>query len=71
MIDVIVIGAGASGLISSIYAAKNNKKVLLIEKNKDCGKKLLITGNGRCNYYNENQNIKYYHSNDYDFLYIL
>ena len=68
MIDVIVIGAGASGLISSIYAAKNNKKVLLIEKNKDCGKKLLITGNGRCNYYNENQNIKYYHSTDYDFL---
>ncbi len=49
MYDVIVIGAGPAGLISSIKAASRNKKVLLIEKNDQIGKKLLLTGGGRCN----------------------
>lgn len=49
MYDVIVIGAGPSGLMASIMASKNNKKVLLIEKNDKIGKKLEITGGGRCN----------------------
>lgn len=49
MYDVIVIGAGPAGLMASITASKNNKKVLLIEKNNDIGKKLSITGGGRCN----------------------
>ena len=47
--DVIVIGGGASGLFSSILLARNGKSVLLLEKNKILGKKLLITGKGRCN----------------------
>ncbi len=49
MYDVIVIGAGPSGMMASITAAKNQKKVLLLEKNHNLGKKLLITGGGRCN----------------------
>lgn len=49
MYDVIVIGAGPAGMMASIVAAKNNKKVLLLEKNSNLGKKLLITGGGRCN----------------------
>jgi predicted Rossmann fold flavoprotein len=49
MYDVIVIGAGPAGIMASIAAAKNNKKVLLIEKNNEVGKKLLITGGSRCN----------------------
>lgn len=47
--DVIVIGGGASGLFSSILLARKGKSVLLLEKNKILGKKLMITGKGRCN----------------------
>ena len=47
--DLIVIGAGAGGLMASISASKNGKKVALIEKNEKIGKKLYITGKGRCN----------------------
>jgi predicted Rossmann fold flavoprotein len=47
--DVIVIGGGPSGMMSAISAAENGAKTLLIEKNKKVGKKLLMTGGGRCN----------------------
>lgn len=49
MFDTIVVGGGASGMFASIILARKNKKVLLIEHNKILGKKLLITGKGRCN----------------------
>jgi len=49
MYDVIVIGGGPSGMMASIMAATNNKNVLLLEKNNKLGKKMLITGGGRCN----------------------
>jgi predicted Rossmann fold flavoprotein len=49
MYDVIVIGAGPAGLMASITAASRNKKVLLIDKNDHIGRKLEITGGGRCN----------------------
>ncbi len=49
MYDVIVIGAGPAGMMASIMASKKNKKVLLIEKNDRLGKKLELTGGGRCN----------------------
>lgn len=48
MYDVIIIGSGPSGMMGAIMASKNNK-VLLLEKNEISGKKLLITGGGRCN----------------------
>ncbi len=47
--DVIIIGAGASGMMAAGYAAKNGKKVLVLERNADAGEKLKITGGGRCN----------------------
>ncbi len=47
--DVIVVGAGTSGMMAAITAAKQGARVLLIEKNKKIGKKLLMTGGGRCN----------------------
>lgn len=61
MSKVVVIGGGASGLIASIYASINNE-VVVIEKNDICGKKILVTGNGRCNYYNA-----FINSNNYNF----
>ncbi len=49
MSDVIVIGAGAAGMMAAITAAERGKQVLLIEKNKEFGLKIGITGKGRCN----------------------
>ena len=46
---VIVIGGGPAGMMAAITAAKAGNKVTLLEKNKSLGKKLLITGKGRCN----------------------
>jgi len=47
--DVIVIGGGASGMMAAGRAAERGKRVLLLEKNKNLGEKLKITGGGRCN----------------------
>ncbi|MBD8037556.1 NAD(P)/FAD-dependent oxidoreductase [Solibacillus sp. A46] len=49
MYDVIVIGGGPSGLMAAIAAAEKNRKVLLLEKGSKLGKKLAISGGGRCN----------------------
>ncbi len=46
---VIVIGGGPAGMMSAISSAEIGNEVILIEKNKTLGKKLLITGKGRCN----------------------
>lgn len=64
MYDVIIIGAGASGcfLALTLKYKNPNLKVALIEKNDKLGKKLLITGNGRCNLGNTNINIDNYNS---------
>lgn len=52
MSKVIVIGGGAAGMMASITAARNGHKVILLEKNEKLGKKLFITGKGRCNFTN-------------------
>lgn len=49
MQDVIVIGCGAAGMMAAYSAASAGKKVLILEKNEKAGKKLFITGKGRCN----------------------
>ena len=49
MYDGIVIGGGPAGMFAAITAAKQGQKVLLLERNDSLGKKLLITGKGRCN----------------------
>jgi len=48
-IDVIVIGGGPAGMFAAITAAEQGSRVLLLEANERLGKKLLITGKGRCN----------------------
>ncbi len=53
MRKVVVIGGGAAGMMSAITAAQNGKKVVLLEKNEKLGKKIYITGKGRCNLTND------------------
>ena len=62
--DVVILGAGAAGLICAIESAKRNKSVLLIEKSKKIGEKIRISGGGRCNFTNINTNIKKFISNN-------
>ena len=50
--DVIIVGAGASGMIAGICAARRGKKVLIIDRMAKAGKKIYATGNGKCNYTN-------------------
>ena len=49
MSNIIVVGAGAAGMMSAYFAAKNGHNVTIIEKNEKAGKKIYITGKGRCN----------------------
>lgn len=52
MAKVIVIGGGAAGMMAAIIAARNGKEVTVLEQNEKLGKKLFITGKGRCNFTN-------------------
>ena len=47
--DVIVIGGGASGMMASIFSARNGNSTLVLDHNEKLGKKLFITGKGKCN----------------------
>ena len=49
MNKVIIVGGGAAGMLCSVIAARNGCEVFLFEKNEKLGKKLYITGKGRCN----------------------
>lgn len=62
--DIIVIGGGASGLVAAICAAREGASVMILERMPKVGKKLLATGNGRCNYTNRKMHIKYYHTQE-------
>ena len=51
--DVIILGAGAAGLMAAITASRRGRKVLILEKSNKVGKKILMSGGGRCNFTNE------------------
>lgn len=68
MKEVVIVGGGASGLTAAITAARNGKDVTLIERNNKCGKKILITGNGRCNFWNTDENLSHFHSSNSNLL---
>ena len=61
MSRVAIIGAGASGLVCAIEAARKAHTVTVFEKNSKVGRKILATGNGRCNISNENITLSRYH----------
>ena len=51
MRDIAIIGGGASGLVAAITAARLGSNVTIFERQNRIGKKILVTGNGRCNKY--------------------
>lgn len=61
---IIVIGGGAAGMMAALSSKENGGEVLILERNDRIGKKLLATGNGRCNYTNKNLIINNYHGNN-------
>ena len=62
----IIIGAGASGLMTAIKAKTIDNEVIILERNNDPAKKILATGNGRCNYWNDDQDLSNYNSTNKD-----
>ena len=69
METVVVIGGGASGMMAALTAAEDkNNKVILLERQQRVGRKLLATGNGRCNLTNTGATAENYHGDDPDFV---
>lgn len=66
--DIAIIGGGASGLTASIAAARQGVKTVIIEHMDRVGKKILATGNGKCNYTNALQGVSYYRGEDPAFV---
>lgn len=66
---VFVIGGGASGMIAAISAKMAGADVTILERNSRIGKKILATGNGRCNYTNIYADVNHYHGTNPDFIY--
>lgn len=65
--QILIIGGGASGLAAAISAASSGSPVKIIEQKDNVGRKILVTGNGRCNLTNLNQDLKNYRGNDPNF----
>lgn len=66
--DVIIVGAGASGLMAGICAARRGKKVLIIDRMAKAGKKIYATGNGKCNYTNAQYDYDSYRGENVDIV---
>ena len=65
---IVIVGCGASGIACAIVAKRNGLDVTVLERNSSALKKLLITGNGRCNYFNDDFTIEHFYSSDMDVL---
>jgi len=68
MVDMIVVGAGAAGLISAITAARAGQKITLLEQNTKTAKKILVSGNGKCNIDNKYITTNRFHGQNPDFI---
>jgi predicted Rossmann fold flavoprotein len=65
--DVIVVGAGAAGLMCAAVAGARGQRVLVLESNAQVGRKILISGGGRCNFTNQTVTPSQYHSSNTHF----
>ncbi len=68
MKKIAIIGGGASGMMAAIAAAENGAEVTIFEKNDRIGKKILATGNGKCNFSNLDFKVNYYNGTDTEYL---
>ena len=68
MVNIAIIGGGASGIMAALIAKNDNNKIDLYEKNSSLGKKLTVSGNGKCNITNVNISKNDYFGNNIDFL---
>lgn len=66
--EIIIIGGGAAGMVAAISAARNGAKVTILEHKEKLGKKILATGNGKCNYTNLHQSLDCYRSENLPFV---
>ena len=66
--DICIVGGGASGSVLAIMLAKKGKKVCVVDRFLEPAKKLLVTGNGKCNITNKNLSSEFYNQNIDDFL---
>ena len=68
MDKIWIVGGGASGMVAAIQAKTKDNEVILLEKNDRIGKKILATGNGKCNLGNENLSADCYYSRNHSFV---
>jgi len=67
--QVVIVGGGASGMVAAISAKRKGADVTILERNPRIGKKILATGNGRCNFTNINLDAACYHGSNPQFVY--
>jgi len=65
---MIIIGAGAAGLVAAITLARSEQQVTVLEQNNKIGKKILVSGNGKCNIDNKYIDLHHFHSQNPDFI---
>lgn len=69
MSKILIVGGGAAGMMAAMSARNHGADVTILERNNRVGKKILATGNGRCNYTNINLSIENYHGENNKFPY--
>ena len=65
---IVIVGGGAAGLFAALNIKNKDNEVIIIEKNDEVGKKILVTGNGRCNLWNDDMNVSKYSSSNNELL---
>lgn len=66
--NICIVGGGCSSFVCAIIASRRGNKVTILEKNSSVMKKLLLTGNGKCNYFNEDMTFSHYRSSNNELL---
>ena len=65
---IVIVGGGAAGLFAAMNIKKDTNEVIILEKNDEVGKKILVTGNGRCNLWNDDMDTSKYNSSNKELL---
>lgn len=65
---IVIVGGGAAGLMAAINIKNDNNEVIILDKNDELGKKILVTGNGRCNLWNADMGLNNYNSSNPELL---